>query len=121
MGRMLRLFRAFPEMTVLVKGISAAVRSVFFTCCLVVIVTYMFAIILRYISYDVTVDGDKYFESVSGAMKHMLIAAIFPDLAHIILAIEDDFDYVGMILFVAFVFLIGLTVMNMMVGILVEV
>merc|ERR1719311_1567901 len=43
--RLTRLMRAFPQMLTLVKGIVAALRSVFFTLLLLTILLYFFAII----------------------------------------------------------------------------
>merc|ERR1719276_14784 len=43
MARMVRLLRALPELMVLIKGLAAATRSVFFTFCLLAIIVYVFA------------------------------------------------------------------------------
>merc|ERR1719313_3064524 len=44
MARMARLVRAMPELMILIKGMAAAARSVFFTLCLLVAIMYVFAI-----------------------------------------------------------------------------
>merc|ERR1719331_2215743 len=44
MARMARLLRAMPELLILIKGMVAAMRSVFFTLILLCLMTYCFGI-----------------------------------------------------------------------------
>merc|ERR1740129_2739166 len=44
MARMARLLRALPELMIMIRGMIAATRSVFFTLCLLWICLYVFAI-----------------------------------------------------------------------------
>merc|ERR1719253_583254 len=50
MARLARLLRAIPELTILIKGLLVASRSVLFTLFLLLIIIYFFAIMFRQLS-----------------------------------------------------------------------
>merc|ERR1719454_2778610 len=89
MARLLRILRALPELLVLVKGMMVAFRAVFFTTCLLLLATYMFAILLTQISRGMDV-GVVHFPSVVTSMKSMLIAGVVPDLHDILHDVGSD-------------------------------
>jgi len=111
--------RGCPELLVLLKGIFIAVRSVFFTMILMILLAYMFAIAFAQLTRGSEV-GDDYFSTVPDAMKHLLIAACFPDLEDFIDGVGDEGWALGL-LFLLFVLLVSMTILNMLVGVLVEV
>jgi len=122
-SRMARLLRAIPELTILIKGIAVASRSVFFTLCLLVIIVYFFAIVFRQLVGQVSRNEsleEKYFLSVLDAMASLLLEGVLPDLADLI---RDCFDQSAILggLMMLFILLATLTVMNMLIGVLVEV
>eukprot|EP00929_Paragymnodinium_shiwhaense_P080033 TRINITY_DN41718_c0_g1_i2.p1 TRINITY_DN41718_c0_g1~~TRINITY_DN41718_c0_g1_i2.p1 ORF type:complete len:684 (-),score=171.06 TRINITY_DN41718_c0_g1_i2:130-2181(-) len=119
MARMIRLLRAFPELLALVKGIGVASRSVFFTAILMLIVTYMFAIVLTQLTAGSEI-ADRYFDTVPDAMKNMLIYAIFPDLDEMLNSVGLA-SWLWVFILTFFIFLISLTLLNMLVGVLCEV
>merc|ERR1719277_972170 len=47
MARVVRLFRSVPELLILIKGIAAAARSVFFTLILLLLLLYAFGISMK--------------------------------------------------------------------------
>jgi hypothetical protein len=119
MARMARLLRVMPELMILIKGISAATRSVFFTLCLLMILIYAFGIAFTQLCQDTPL-GDEYFETVPHAMASLLLRGTLPDLADFV----NDCGREHMLLAVLMMFFIlfsVLTVMNMLVGVLVEV
>merc|ERR1740138_1171877 len=67
MARMARLLRSIPELMIMIKGMAAACRSVFFTLCLLVFLTYVFAIAFKQLTEGADV-GDLYFKSVLSSM-----------------------------------------------------
>merc|ERR1719499_2105203 len=71
LSRMARMLRSMPELMILIKGMVAASRSVFFTMCLLVLVLYIFAIIMRQLS-DGTKAGYFYYNSILGSMYSLL-------------------------------------------------
>lgn len=119
MLRMVRLMRAVPELMILLKGISAATRSVFFTLCLLALMIYIFAIAFTQMCED-TDFGNEYFPTVPIAMNNLLLKGTLPDLAQFV----EDAGREGwffQVLMLVFILLSSLTVLNMLVGVLVEV
>eukprot|EP00929_Paragymnodinium_shiwhaense_P042732 TRINITY_DN22069_c0_g1_i1.p1 TRINITY_DN22069_c0_g1~~TRINITY_DN22069_c0_g1_i1.p1 ORF type:complete len:873 (+),score=212.92 TRINITY_DN22069_c0_g1_i1:82-2619(+) len=119
MARIVRLLRAVPELVVLCKGISAALRSVLVTVVLLITVTYMFAIVLTQLSANTEV-GHRYFDTVPDAMKNMLVLTAFPDLYPLIHDVGIT-SWLWLFFFILFLFVAGLTVLNLLVAILVHV
>lgn len=123
MARMARLLRSMPELLILVKGMVAAFRSVFFTLCLLFIVLYVFGIIFRQLTKsnppsDLSVN---HFSSVTHSMHTLLLYGTFlDDLASFALEVEQA-SYTYLAVFYIFVLLSALTVMNMLIGVLCEV
>lgn len=119
-ARIARLLRQVPEVMILLKGIGVASRSVFFTCLILLSVIYIFSIALTQLS-EGTPLGTAYFPTLVDGMFSLLFHACFfqglPDLAR--LCFQENFLY-GLSLLV-FVVLAPLTVMNLIVGVLVEV
>jgi len=115
-GRVARLLRSVPELLILIKGIKAASRSVgvFFSMWFLVI--YVFALVFVQIAER---EGD-YFNSVPQAMNSLLLDGILPDHARFMKDVSSE-NWIFWPLTLAFVCLAVLTLMNMLVGVLVEV
>jgi len=118
MARVVKMLRCFPELMFLCRGMANAARAVCVLISLIVLFAYIFALLMRQAT-DSTFIGDKYFASVPVTMKNLLILAIVPDLGEVV-------DEVGMaslfwaLVFICFVFVVGLIVTNMLVGVIVE-
>mmetsp|Transcript_120553 Transcript_120553/g.336355 ORF Transcript_120553/g.336355 Transcript_120553/m.336355 type:complete len:614 (-) Transcript_120553:90-1931(-) len=119
MMRMARLLRAAPELMILIKGIAAAFRSVGFTLLLLLGIVYIFAVAFRTLT-DGTPLGSRLFPNVPLAASTLLLEGTLPDLAPIVTDVSGEQPLMGL-LFVFFILLGYLTVMNMLVGVLVEV
>ncbi|CAK9001594.1 unnamed protein product [Durusdinium trenchii] len=119
-ARIARLLRQVPEVMILLKGIGVASRSVMFTCLILLCVIYIFAIALTQLSEDTPL-GQAYFPTLADGMFSLLFHGCFfqglPDFAR--LCFKENVMYGFSLLF--FVVLAPLTVMNMIVGVLVEV
>merc|ERR1712050_59665 len=90
-----------------------------FTLVLLMITIYVFALTFRQLT-DSTPLGDKYFPSVPEAMTTLLLEGALPDLASFVYnCFDEHWSYA--ILLVIFILIASLTVMNMLVGVLVEV
>jgi len=119
-ARIVRLLRQFPELLVLIRGIGIALRSVFFTFVLLIVLTYVFSIGLKILTEGDPDVNDDFFPTVWIGVKNMLLWAIVPDL-------EDKFEtikesgFLATVAFTIFIFLVSLTMLNMLVGVLVEV
>jgi len=120
LARIAKLVHAFPELMILVKGMSVATRSVFFTFALLVVVLYIFGIAFTHLMSGTGV-GDESFSNVlhsmSTLMLHGCLGEDFPDLAKAV----GEVSYVSAAILMLFVVVATLTVMNLLVGILVEV
>eukprot|EP00928_Gymnodinium_smaydae_P048693 TRINITY_DN32590_c0_g1_i1.p1 TRINITY_DN32590_c0_g1~~TRINITY_DN32590_c0_g1_i1.p1 ORF type:complete len:736 (-),score=107.72 TRINITY_DN32590_c0_g1_i1:131-2338(-) len=120
MARMAKLLRAMPELMIMIKGMVAAMRSVFFTLCLLVISLYIFAIAVKQMS-DGTDSGGQHFSSVPHSMYTLLVRATLLDsIGKLLNEVSEDSTVVATLI-VIFVFLAAFTVMNMLIGVLCEV
>jgi len=118
-ARMAKLLHAVPELMVLIKGLAVAARSVFCTLVLLVFIVYIFALAFKQLC-DGTTLGEQRFDSVLEAMRTLFLDATLPDFSSIVSeAGEEHICYSFLLL--AFILLGTLTVMNMLVGVLVEV
>lgn len=117
---MARLIRAAPELMVLMKGMAAAARSVFFTLLLLTAAIYIFGIVFVHLTADTEV-GSKYFGSVVESMLTLLLRGTYLD--EITELIEDmkQESVILVIIFLVFVLLAAQTLMNMLIGVLCEV
>jgi len=120
MARMVRLLRAVPELMILLKGMAAAMRSVFFTFFLLLIMIYLFGILFTQLAGDDPVLSE-HFGSVPESMYTLLMRGAF---------LEDLLDFTNLMLeqgvfyaliFAVFLMLASLTLMNMLIGVLCEV
>jgi len=119
MARMAKLLRAVPELIILIKGILVASRSVMFTFLLLMLLIYFFAVIFQQLSRDLPMH-DKYFYSVPSSMTALLLDGVLPDQALFIKEVAEQDMVLGLLSFV-FILVASLTIMNMLIGILVEV
>jgi len=120
MARVVRLMRAVPELMTLVKGMWVATRSMFFTLCLLMIFLYGFGIAFTQLARDFSV-GAIFFPNVPASMNTLLLHGTFlEDCPRVINLIGDDSFWLRCV-FLLFVLVASLTVMNMLVGVIVEV
>eukprot|EP00929_Paragymnodinium_shiwhaense_P052959 TRINITY_DN2651_c0_g2_i1.p1 TRINITY_DN2651_c0_g2~~TRINITY_DN2651_c0_g2_i1.p1 ORF type:complete len:846 (+),score=209.53 TRINITY_DN2651_c0_g2_i1:81-2618(+) len=120
MCRMARLLRAMPELMIMIKGMLAATRSVFFTLCLLVMIMYVFGIAFRQLAEGEPV-AQKYFKSVGMSMRSLLIFGVFLDnVGTLAVDLSECAVYLS-VMFFLFILIGSLTVMNMLVGVLCEV
>lgn len=118
--RMARMLRSISELMILIKGMAAAARSVFFVMCLLVIVLYVFSIAFTQLAAG-TVMGSFYFPTVQHSMYTLLIYGTFlDDIAPF--CDEVDAESVACLLLIfVFAILAACTVLNLLIGILCEV
>lgn len=119
-ARMGRLLRAAPELMVLMKGMVAAARSVFFTLMLMTAAIYVFAIVFVHLTAG-TAFGDKYFRTVAESMLTLLLRGTYLDeVTELVKDMRQESVFL-VIVFLAFVLLAAQTLMNMLIGVLCEV
>lgn len=117
--RMARMLRAFPEAMILVKGLTSSIRSVMVTLALLVALTYIFAIVLKLLTLD-SILGDEFYKSVPFGMKTLLYETVVPDNAVMLESMLEEAWYLPLI-YVIFIGLSALTLMNMIIGLLCDV
>jgi len=118
-ARLFRLLRFMPELMMLLKGLTAASRSVMCTLFFMGLLIYVFGILLTSISRDTPVHA-LYFGTVGESMGNLLICSMFPDSFDLI----NELGLAGIfiaICFIIFLLLGSVTVMNLLVGVVVEV
>jgi len=118
-ARVARLLRACPELTILIKGISIASRSVLSTLVLLVSLVYVFSMAFRQLTNDTAV-GDRYFSNVPHGMKVLLLQSSLPDSTDLVNELGEENIVFGL-LAVIFLALSAMTLMNMLIGVLCEV
>merc|ERR1719310_1834810 len=91
MARMARLLRAVPELLILIKGMMAGMRAVFFVCILMLIFTYIMAIALVQISTGTESVEEEYFETVPAAMLSLLIhGALLDEFGGLVYTLQEE-------------------------------
>mmetsp|Transcript_39677 Transcript_39677/g.71399 ORF Transcript_39677/g.71399 Transcript_39677/m.71399 type:complete len:534 (+) Transcript_39677:98-1699(+) len=118
--RMARMLRSMPELMILVNGMLAAMRSVFFVMCLLILIMYVFAIIFTQLAKGTTM-GSFYFPNIQHSMYSLLIYGTFlDDLARFCDEIgRESYPCLGLVFL--FILLASCTVLNMLIGVLCEV
>jgi len=120
MARMAKLLHAMPELMFLIKGLAVATRSVGFTLFLMLILIYMFAIAFTQLAKGTPLQA-QFFPSVEASMGTLLLSATVPDLVDMIKKDLATEHILFAIFFFIFILLASLTIMNMLIGVLVEV
>eukprot|EP00928_Gymnodinium_smaydae_P032566 TRINITY_DN23549_c1_g1_i1.p1 TRINITY_DN23549_c1_g1~~TRINITY_DN23549_c1_g1_i1.p1 ORF type:complete len:627 (-),score=82.24 TRINITY_DN23549_c1_g1_i1:577-2370(-) len=118
-ARVARLLRVVPELLVLIKGMVIGFRAVCFTILLLAFFVYIFAITFTQLTADTNLQG-MYFKSVPDAMYSLSMGGILADQA----TFMDNLGNVNALYAVVFsiFFVLGsLTVLNMLLGVLVDV
>lgn len=109
-----------PELVVLVKGMGAAMRSMLVTLCILFLIIYIFAIV-----FVQTARGTKaaagHFDNIPQAMNFMLVQVLTGFDDTFMLDLLQDGGLVVYMLWLAYIFLGALTIMNMLIGVLCEV
>lgn len=119
MARMGKLLRLMPELMIMIKGMKAAARSVFFTLVLLFVIMYVFCITFVQLGEGTDV-GKSHFDAVPSSMYTLLTYGVFLDnVGHLTDKLSSE--WILLWLFLVFVLLAAFTVMNMLIGVLCEV
>jgi len=117
--RVARLLKSVPEMMVIVHGIVIVARTVVVIGCLLALIIYTFAIVFTQLAKGTELESTLCPDMMT-TMKTLLIGGIFPDIEPTIDAMADEHFLFGLFFFV-FVLLAYVMIMNMLIGVLVEV
>merc|ERR1712003_374083 len=116
---MLKLLQQLPEIMIVLRAIATASRTVFVTMFLLIIICYVFAIFFTQMSRG-TILSSQYFGSVGQSLSTLLLTGAFPDQYDIMTEAAAE-SYVFWFPLLVFITLSAVTIMNMMIGVLVEV
>jgi len=108
-----------PELMVLIKGILIASRSVVLTLVLLVMIIYVFSIAFRQLTHGTNV-GTQFFPNVPSSMATLLLKGTLPDQGPWVEMIGGESLVFGFCVLM-YVILTTILLMNMLLGILVEV
>lgn len=119
LGRVIRLLRIFPEIMTLLKGIAQSMRSVFFTLLLLLILLFIFGILFKTQANNTPLQDT--FTSVSQSMWILLLrGALLDEPSETINTVAETSPMLAVV-FLIFIFLGSFTILNMLIGIVVEV
>lgn len=128
--RVMKLMRMFPELMMIINGITAAVKAVFWTAILLLVITFTWAILFTNEYHqgkipDDELEGDSapvLFGSMGKSMKHLLImGTILDDVTYCTDTIRASENIWMLLFFLLYILFNSFTMLNMLVGILVEV
>mmetsp|Transcript_51211 Transcript_51211/g.101729 ORF Transcript_51211/g.101729 Transcript_51211/m.101729 type:complete len:593 (-) Transcript_51211:15-1793(-) len=118
MARMARLLRAMPELLILIQGMAAAMRSVFFALSLLMVISYLFAIAFTQLCDGM--DCSEEFGSVLESMHYLFIkGALMDGIGDVTKLLKQNIPL--LMVFYVYVLLASLTLMNMLIGIICKV
>merc|ERR1712151_1260306 len=108
-----------PEVMVILKSLLTATRTVIFTLVLLGAIIYVFAIFFTELAQGTSLEH-TYFRDVSTSMHTLLVAGAFPDNDEIMWSFAAE-NIILWIVFLLFILLAAVTIMNMTIGVLVDV
>jgi len=115
--RLIRVARIAPEVMILVKGFLTALKAVFFTMLLLIVIVYVFAIIFKTQSVG-DPQLEKIFPDVFRAAWVLILQGVFMDGPTEVLEKIRVNSYPLTGVFFVFIALSSFTIMNMLIGIL---
>jgi len=118
-ARVGRLMSSCRELIVLVKGISMGLRSVLSTLFLMMVIIYVFAIIFTQL-FRGTEEAAGCYDGVLESMNCLMLNVVFPEQQELMQRMLD-LGPMTYLLGIFYLLITGLTVMNMLIGVLVEV
>ncbi|OLQ09882.1 Voltage-dependent T-type calcium channel subunit alpha-1G [Symbiodinium microadriaticum] len=118
-ARVGRLMSSCRELVVLVKGIGMGLRSVLSTLFLMMVVIYIFAIIFTQL-FRGSPEAEGCYDGVLQSMNCLMLNVVFPEQQEL-MAKMLELGPMTYLLGIFYLLVTGLTVMNMLIGVLVEV
>mmetsp|Transcript_164196 Transcript_164196/g.399055 ORF Transcript_164196/g.399055 Transcript_164196/m.399055 type:complete len:553 (-) Transcript_164196:68-1726(-) len=118
-ARMMKICRFMPELETMMSSMLTGIRAVLTAGMIMLAMTYGFAIALRSQSTS-TAWGHEHFPSVPHSVYTLLVESMLPDNGELLTLIGRDSWLCG-IIYGVFLLLSAITVLNMLVGMLVDV
>merc|ERR1719356_1694133 len=118
-ARVAKLLKAVPELMVIGRGIVIVARTVVVIMCLLVLIVYTFAIVFTQLAKGTHLEKTICSDMLT-TMSTLLLGGILPDFKPTTDAMAAE-DFFFAAFFFMFVLLAYVTIMNMLIGVLVEV
>jgi len=119
MARMARLFKAIPELKIMMKGLVAGLRPVSVTLTILTLVLYVFGVLFTQMARNTNI-GFRYFNSVAESMGTLLLYGVFlEEFPTVFNAVGAESAIFGAFLLL-FVLIGSFLVVNLLVGVMVE-
>jgi len=118
--RIARFLRSIPELAVIMRGILVVMRTVFLILILLTSLLYVFSILFVQVARDTALNEKGAYRDVPSAMMSLVLSGLIPDMAPATYAFAKE-HVLYAALFMVFVFLGFVTIMNMLIGVLVQV
>ncbi|CAE7946690.1 sohB [Symbiodinium sp. KB8] len=118
--RVIRVASYMPEVMIIIKGLTVASRSVFFTFVLLLLITYIFSIAFRQLAQDNLFLESELFPSVPATMLTLIVQCVMPDQEAFFQKVSQNGGWFMGMLVVVFILVSSLIVINMLIGVLVE-
>eukprot|EP00928_Gymnodinium_smaydae_P072672 TRINITY_DN5599_c0_g2_i1.p1 TRINITY_DN5599_c0_g2~~TRINITY_DN5599_c0_g2_i1.p1 ORF type:complete len:714 (+),score=93.34 TRINITY_DN5599_c0_g2_i1:72-2213(+) len=124
LSRLVRLMRSLPELVIICKGMLVAFRAVSSSLLMVTLLIYVFAIVLHMLLKD-DPEASEYFATLPVCMWTLLMDGTFlldtGDVLGLIVHRGEPHCIASIVVFLVFILLTPLTVLNMLIGVLCEV
>merc|ERR1712232_1517840 len=120
MARIMKMLRFMPELMVFIQGLRDACRSVFCAFLLLVLVLYFASVAIVQLAKTNNPAIADHFSTVPETWWFLLIATVLPDMWDTVEFVGLQSWYMALVL-VAFMMMAAMVVLNMLVGVLVEV
>eukprot|EP00930_Biecheleria_cincta_P063271 TRINITY_DN4878_c0_g2_i1.p1 TRINITY_DN4878_c0_g2~~TRINITY_DN4878_c0_g2_i1.p1 ORF type:complete len:573 (-),score=128.95 TRINITY_DN4878_c0_g2_i1:207-1925(-) len=122
LSRLVRLMRSMPELLTLVNGMRVASRAVGSSLLLILLLIYIYGIVMHMFLSEEAAIEKKYFGSLLSCMWTLLMDGTFQDGTATVLGQLLDLGYWPMVVvFLTFILISAMTIMNMLIGVLCEV
>ena len=117
--RVIRVASYMPEVMIIIKGLTVASRSVFFTFVLLLLITYIFGIAFRQLAQETVLEAEL-FPSVPATVLTLVVQCVMPDQEAFFQQVSRQGGWPMGMLVVIFILISSLIVINMLIGVLVE-
>jgi len=119
MTRLSKVLMAMPELTILFKGMAAAFRALVSTLGLIGVIIFFFAILFRQLTRFTPLE-EAFFPTMTETMGVLLLTSTAPDLVSLFSDLSDQ-AIMYSVLYYSFILLVSYIMLNLLVGVLVNV
>ncbi|CAE7336596.1 NaCP60E [Symbiodinium natans] len=128
-SRMAKLMRTFPELMLILKGLAAAVRAVSWTLALLMMILFVWSIIFTSIYHQGTKTDEEVADGIGSLFGNMsksafsliIMGTLLDDVTYCCNMIRESGHIFMLAVFIVFIVISSFMMLNMLLGILVEV